>query len=175
MTGDDAQRRIDFLVGEIRRHDRLYYSHDAPEIPDAEYDRLLRELAELEAAHPELRRPDSPTQRVGAPPAEGFAPVPHAVPMLSLENAMDEAELRAFDERVRRLLGTEQPVEYVVEPKLDGASIELVYQDGALAVGATRGDGRIGRRRHREPEAVSEPSARARRSREAGRARQRAR
>jgi DNA ligase (NAD+) len=143
-ASDEAQRRIDFLVREIRRHDRLYYSLDAPEIPDAEYDRLLRELAELEAAHPALRHADSPTQRVGASPAEGFAPAPHAVPMLSLENAMDEAELRAFDERVRRLLGTEQPVEYLAEPKLDGASIELVYRDGALAVGSTRGDGRMG-------------------------------
>ncbi len=144
MTSDDAQQRMDFLVGEIHRHDRLYYSLDQPEIPDAEYDRLLRELAELETAHPALRRPDSPTQRVGAPPTEGFAAVPHAVPMLSLENAMDDAELRAFDERVRRLLGTEQPVEYLAEPKLDGASIELVYLSGALAVGATRGDGRVG-------------------------------
>ena len=144
MTSPDARQRIDFLVEEIRRHDRLYYSFDQPEIPDSEYDRLLRELAELEQAHPALRRPDSPTQRVGAAPAEGFAPVPHAVPMLSLENAMDEGELRAFDERIRRLLGTEQPVEYLVEPKLDGASIELVYQNGALAVGATRGDGRVG-------------------------------
>jgi DNA ligase (NAD+) len=144
MTSPDARQRIDFLVEEIRRHDRLYYSYDQPEIPDAEYDRLLRELAELEAAHPALRRPDSPTQRVGVAPAEGFAPVPHAVPMLSLENAMDAGELRAFDERIRRLLGTEQPVEYLVEPKLDGASIELVYQDGGLSVGSTRGDGRVG-------------------------------
>jgi DNA ligase (NAD+) len=144
MTSPDARQRIDFLIAEIRRHDRLYYSFDRPEIPDAEYDRLLRELAELEQDHPELRRPDSPTQRVGASPAEGFAPVPHAVPMLSLENAMDEGELRAFDERIRRLLGTDRPVEYVAEPKLDGASIELLYLDGAFAVGSTRGDGRVG-------------------------------
>ena len=80
MTSPDARQRIDFLVEEIRRHDRLYYSYDQPEIPDAEYDRLLRELAELEQANPALRRPDSPTQRVGVAPAEGFAPVPHAVP-----------------------------------------------------------------------------------------------
>ena len=144
MTSHDARQRIDFLVAELNRHNRLYYALDRPEISDAEYDRLLRELAELEAAHPELRRPDSPTQRVGAPPAEGFAAVPHAVPMLSLDNAMDEAELRAFDERIRRLLGSDAPVEYLAEPKLDGASIELVYEDGVLAVGATRGDGRVG-------------------------------
>src|SRR5262245_1558392 len=108
MTSHDARQRIDFLIEEIRRHDRLYYRYDQPEIPDAEYDRLLRELAELERANPSLRRPDSPTQRVGVAPAEGFAPVPHAVPMLSLENAMDAGEMRAFDERIRRLLGTEQ-------------------------------------------------------------------
>jgi DNA ligase (NAD+) len=144
MTNQDARSRIDFLVEELGRHNRLYFSHDRPEISDAEYDRLLRELGELEAAHPELRRADSPTQRVGVPPAEGFVAFGHAVPMLSLDNAMDEAELRTFDERIRRLLGAESPVEYLAEPKLDGASIELVYQDGVLAVGATRGDGRTG-------------------------------
>ena len=144
MTSHDARQRIDSLIAELNRHNRLYYALDQPEISDADYDRLLRELAELEAAHPKLRRPDSPTQRVGAPPAEGFAAVAHAVPMLSLDNAMDEAELRAFDERIRRLLGTDTPVEYLAEPRLDGASIDLVYEDGVLAVGATRGDGRVG-------------------------------
>jgi DNA ligase (NAD+) len=144
MTREDARRRIDSLVAELKRHDRLYYVLDRPEISDAEYDRLFRELQALEAAHPDLRRPDSPTQRVGTPPAEGFAEVRHRVPMLSLDNAMDEAELRAFDERIRRLLGSDARVEYVAEPKLDGASIELVYQDGVLAVGSTRGDGRTG-------------------------------
>jgi DNA ligase (NAD+) len=144
MSRSDARRRIEALVDEIRRHDRLYYQLDRPEISDAEYDRLLRELLELEAAHPELIRPDSPSRRLGAPPAEGFAEAPHAVAMLSLENAMNEAELRAFDERIRRLLGRDGPIEYVAEPKLDGASIELVYLDGRLAVGSTRGDGRVG-------------------------------
>jgi DNA ligase (NAD+) len=139
-----ARRRIDHLVREIGRHDRLYYLEDRPEISDAEYDALFRELVALEAAHPELRRPDSPTGRVGAPPAEGFAPVRHRVPMLSLDNAMNADELRAFDERVRRALGGEEVVEYVGEPKLDGASVELVYEDGVLAVGSTRGDGRVG-------------------------------
>jgi DNA ligase (NAD+) len=114
------KRRIDELVEEISRHDRLYYREDAPEISDAEYDRLFRELVELEEAHPELRRPDSPTQRVGAPPTEGFAEVRHRVPMLSLSNAMSEEELRSFDERVRRELD-ESRVAYVGEPKLDGA------------------------------------------------------
>jgi len=141
---DAARRRIEHLAREIARHDRLYYLEDRPEIPDAEYDALFRELQELEQAHPELRLPDSPTQRVGAPPAEGFAEVRHRVPMLSLDNAMNADELRAFDERVRRALGDERVVEYVGEPKLDGASVELVYEDGVLTVGSTRGDGRTG-------------------------------
>jgi DNA ligase (NAD+) len=141
---ESARRRIDHLVREVARHDRLYYVEDRPEISDAEYDALFRELQELEAAHPELRRPDSPTGRVGTPPAEGFAPVRHRVPMLSLENAMNADELRGFDERVQRALGGEEVVEYVGEPKVDGASVELVYEQGVLAVGSTRGDGRVG-------------------------------
>jgi DNA ligase (NAD+) len=131
------------LAAEIERHLRLYHVEDRPEITDAEYDALFRELQDLERAHPELARPDSPTQRVGAPPADGFATVPHRVPMLSLDNAMDEAEMRAFDERVRRLLDRES-VAYLAEPKLDGAGVELVYEAGRLAVGSTRGDGRSG-------------------------------
>jgi DNA ligase (NAD+) len=133
-----------FLAAEIERHNRLYYVEDAPEVSDAEYDRLFRELSELEEAHPELARPDSPTQRVGASPAEGFAEVVHRVPMLSLDNAMDEEQLRGFDERVRRMLEIDVALDYVVEPKLDGAGIELVYEGGVLRVGATRGDGRTG-------------------------------
>jgi len=138
------RRRLDWLVEELNRHNRLYYLEDRPEISDAEYDRLFRELQALEEAHPEWVRPDSPTRRVGAPPAEGFRPVEHRVPMLSLENAMDEASMRAFDERVRRGLDTEAPVAWAAEPKLDGVSVELVYEGGRLAVGATRGDGRTG-------------------------------
>jgi len=143
-TPAGVEKRIGRLVEALNRHARLYYLEDAPEITDAEYDRLYQELVELEAAHPRLVRPDSPTRRVGAPPAAGFAEVRHRVPMLSLDNAMDADALRAFDERVRRMLGTEEPLEFVVEPKLDGAGVELVYEDGALAVGATRGDGRVG-------------------------------
>ncbi|HEX2486405.1 MAG TPA: hypothetical protein VHQ66_13940, partial [Myxococcota bacterium] len=131
------------LAAEIDRHDRLYFLEDRPELSDAEYDALRRELEALERVHPELVSPDSPTQRIGAPPGEGFATVPHRVPMLSLENAMAEDEMRAFDERVRRLLDRDA-VAYVGEPKLDGASAELVYEDGRLAVGSTRGDGRFG-------------------------------
>ena len=139
-----VRRRIELLVEAINHHNRLYYLEDRPEISDAEYDRLLRELGELEAAHPELVRSDSPTQGVGAPPAEGFAEVRHRVPMLSLDNAMDADELRSFDERVRRELETEEAIEYAVEPKLDGAGVELSYRAGRLAVGSTRGDGRVG-------------------------------
>ncbi len=101
----------------------------------------MRELQALEAAHPELVTPDSPTQRVGGRPAEGFATVEHLVPMLSLDNAYNEEELRAFDERVRRGLGTSDPVTYVAELKIDGLSIALTYEDGRLVRGATRGDG----------------------------------
>ncbi len=139
-----ASLRIARLSAELNRHLRLYHQEDAPEISDAEYDELFRELQALEKAHPELARADSPTRRVGEPPAEGFAEFIHRVPMLSLDNAMSQEELRAFDERVRRVLERGDPLEYVVEPKLDGASVELVYEHGALQAGATRGDGRVG-------------------------------
>jgi DNA ligase (NAD+) len=131
---------------ELRAHiddaNYRYYVLDDPAITDAEYDALLRELIDLEAAHPALRTPDSPTQRVGAPAAEGFAPYEHARPMLSLANAFDEDELRAFDERVRKL--AEGDVSYVCELKIDGLAIALDYRDGVLERGGTRGDGRVG-------------------------------
>ncbi len=140
----EIRRRIDLLVDELNRHNRLYYVADDPEISDAQYDRLFLELQGLEAGHPELVRTDSPSQRIGTPPAEGFRPAAHRVPMLSLDNAMNADKMRAFDERIRRMLGTEEAVEYAAEPKLDGAGVELVYENGALTVGATRGDGRTG-------------------------------
>jgi len=140
-----ARRRVAWLRDEIARHNLLYYQQDAPEISDAEWDALFRELQALEARWEELRTPDSPTQRVGPAPAEGFATVTHRVAMLSLGNAMNEEDMRAFDARVRRVLGDEESaVAYVGEPKLDGASLELVYEKGRLTVGATRGDGRTG-------------------------------
>ena len=139
-----VRRRIDSLTAELNRHNRLYYSLDRPEISDAEYDRMLRELQELERAAPELARPDSPLRHVGAPPAEGFAPVKHRVPMRSLDNAMNTEELVAFDERIRRALGTDAALTYMGEPKLDGAGLELVYEAGELVVGSTRGDGTTG-------------------------------
>jgi len=133
--------RIEALRREIRRHEELYYVHAQPEISDAEFDALMNELRALEAAHPELVSPDSPTQRVGGRPAEGFATVEHALPMLSLDNTYDEADLRAFDERVRKGLGGAATPAYVCELKIDGLSISLTYEDGRLVRGATRGDG----------------------------------
>lgn len=139
----DVRARIEALRAEIHRHNYLYHVLDRPQISDAEYDRLFRELVELEARYPELVTPDSPTQRAGAPPADEFRPVPHAIPMLSLQNCFSERELQEWDDRVRRMLGGE-PVLYVCEPKLDGLSVELVYEDGVFVVGSTRGDGRVG-------------------------------
>lgn len=140
---DSLQRRIDRLRDEIRRHDRLYFVENRPEISDQQYDQLVRELRELENAHPELVTPDSPTQRVGERPLDGFAHVTHRVPMLSIDNTYDEAELREFDARVAKLLG-HRDYEYVVEPKIDGVAVSLRYQSGRLTLGATRGDGETG-------------------------------
>jgi DNA ligase (NAD+) len=137
-------QRVQQLRDEIRRHEELYYVHAAPEISDAEFDALMRALQELEAAHPELITPDSPTQRVGGRPVESFATVEHLAPMLSLDNAYNETELRAFDERVRRALATGDPIGYVAELKIDGLSIALTYEDGRLVRGATRGNGVAG-------------------------------
>ncbi len=144
MVPDPVRRRAEELRRLLHYHNYRYYVLDAPEIPDEEYDRLFRELQALERQYPELVTPDSPTQRVGAPPLDAFVPAPHAVPMLSLENAMDEAELREFDARVRRFLGTEDPLVYACEPKFDGLAVELTYEDGVLVRGATRGDGFVG-------------------------------
>ncbi len=139
----EARRRAEFLRGELERHSRLYYVEAAPEISDREFDRMMRELQDLEAAHPELAREDSPTRRVGGEPLEGFAPVRHAVPMMSLDNTYSVEEMREFDGRIRKALGVEK-VEYVLEPKVDGVSISLRYENGALKVAATRGDGKTG-------------------------------
>jgi DNA ligase (NAD+) len=136
--------RIAHLRAEIRRHEELYYIDAAPEITDAEFDQLMRELQALEAAHPHLVADHSPTQRVGGRVAEGFANVEHLSPMLSLDNAYTEGELRGFDERVRRGLGTGAAPAYVAELKIDGLSIALTYEDGRLTRGATRGSGSHG-------------------------------
>jgi DNA ligase (NAD+) len=138
-----VSERAGRLRREIEHHNILYYAKDAPEISDAAYDRLFRELVELEQAHPELASPDSPTQRVGAAPLPEFAEVRHRTPMLSLGNAFDEDEVRAFDRRVREALGAEE-IDYAVEPKFDGLAISLSYRDGVFVQGATRGDGATG-------------------------------
>jgi len=131
------------LTKEIRRHDVLYYVESRPEISDPEYDRLMARLKELEAAHPELASPDSPTQRVGGAPIEGFAKVAHALPMMSIDNTYNEQELRDWDATVRKLLEG-KPCRYTVELKIDGVSMSLRYEKGRLAMAATRGDGRTG-------------------------------
>jgi len=143
MSQDAAKLRIETLRRAIEQHNYRYYVLDDPSIPDAEYDRLLRELRELEAAHPELISPDSPTQRVGATPLAAFAEVVHSVPMLSLDNAFSDAELEAFDRRLREHLEVDQ-IEYSAEPKLDGLAVSLRYENGVLARAATRGDGHRG-------------------------------
>ena len=136
-------QQVERLRDEIRRHDHLYYVLAEPEISDRQYDALMEQLEQLEADHPELVTPDSPTQRVGGRPLEGFVNVRHAVPMLSIDNTYNESELREFDDRVRRGLGGED-YEYVVDPKIDGVAVSLRYEAGRLALAATRGDGTTG-------------------------------
>jgi DNA ligase (NAD+) len=144
MDREKAAARISRLRTEIRHHDYLYYVKDSPEVSDEQYDKLYRELVALEEEHPDLITDDSPTQRVAGQPVAGFATIEHAAPMLSLDSDQNPDTLRRFDERVRKGLGDDFPVEYVLEPKLDGASVELVYQNGVLLQASTRGDGRRG-------------------------------
>jgi DNA ligase (NAD+) len=143
---NSAKERVSRLHQEIEYHNRLYYILDRPEISDAEYDALFRDLLELEARFPELVGPDSPTQRVGGLPLEKFVQVTHRSPMLSLENAFTEEEMREFDGRVKRFLGlpADKDIDYVCEPKMDGLAVELAYAGGKFTVGSTRGDGFIG-------------------------------
>ena len=138
-----ARKRVDELRTLIDRHDHLYYALDRPEVSDAEYDALTRELRALESAHPELVTPDSPTQRVSGQVSDAFATVQHLAPMLSLENATSEADLREFEARIKRALPSVD-FSYVCEPKVDGLGVALLYEKGAFTRGATRGDGRFG-------------------------------
>ena len=138
---EEIRKELLRLRQEIEKHNRHYYVLDDPLISDAEYDHLFRRLLDLEKQHPELAAPDSPTQRVGAPPLEKFATVRHTLPMLSLNNANNQEEMEEFEERIRRFLKSSQPIEYVVEPKIDGVAVELVYDQGRFVVGSTRGDG----------------------------------
>lgn len=134
------------LRRQLERHNHLYYVMDQPEVSDAEYDRLFQRLLKLEEQYPELASPDSPTQRVGAAPLQEFGTVTHRAPMLSLANAFDYGELRAFDARIKRMAGlaAPEPIEYVCELKIDGLAVSLTYENGRFATGATRGDGLVG-------------------------------
>jgi DNA ligase (NAD+) len=140
----DVRGRIEALREQVRYHNRRYHVEDAPEISDAEYDALYAELEALEAEHPELVTPDSPTQRVGGEPVEGFESVRHSVPMLSLANARKIEDLREWDARVRRLLGDDESPRYVTERKIDGLAVSLRYENGRFVRGATRGNGTVG-------------------------------
>jgi DNA ligase (NAD+) len=141
--GKDVEKKIEALREKIRHHEYLYYVVDNPEISDAEFDKLMQQLKGVEAEHPELVRSDSPTQRVGGKPREGFVKVPHSSPMLSLDNTYNEEELRDWERRVHELSGRKD-VDYVCELKLDGMSLALIYEDGKLLRGITRGDGSVG-------------------------------
>ncbi len=140
---EDVKKRIEQLRSEIRKHDYLYYVQNQPKISDHQYDKLFAELKKLEQANPQFITPDSPTQRVSERPIEGFTSVRHSVPMLSMDNTYNAEELRAFDERVRKLLGSAD-YDYVVEWKIDGLAISLRYENGELVTAATRGDGVVG-------------------------------
>ena len=139
----DPAAEIETLREELRRHEHSYYVLDNPEISDAEYDAAMRKLQALEDLHPELATPDSPTRRVGGKAREGFLKVRHSSPMLSLDNALNDAELREFDRRVRDLLGGAE-FRYVTELKLDGLSMAAHYRDGKFTEAVTRGDGTVG-------------------------------
>lgn len=144
MTEAQAKKRIEKLREEINFHNYRYYVLDNPVISDPEYDRLMRELESLEKQFPHLITPTSPTQRVGAPPLEKFEEVRHTIPMLSLANAFEEEEVKEFDGRVKRFLGITRDIEYCAELKMDGVSVELIYEDGHFTTGSTRGDGFVG-------------------------------
>jgi DNA ligase (NAD+) len=136
-----AENEIIALRQQLEKHNYHYHVLDNPLISDAEYDRLFHRLIELEAAHPQFAAPDSPTQKIGAPPLDKFRTVRHSLAMLSLSNANDQKDLAEFEERIARFLRSTEPIEYLVEPKIDGVAVELVYVDGRFTVGSTRGDG----------------------------------
>lgn len=140
----ELQQQIETLREQLRYHNHRYYVLDDPEVPDVEYDRLFRELQALEAAHPDLITPDSPTQRVGAAPLTEFGEIKHAIPMLSLGNVFSDEELLAFDKRIHDRLKSDSETEFVAEPKLDGLAISILYENGVFTRAATRGDGETG-------------------------------
>jgi DNA ligase (NAD+) len=138
------RKRLEELREQIRYHDHRYHVLDSPELSDARYDALYRELLELERRHPDWVTPDSPTQRVGGEPREGFVRVEHAVPMLSIDNGTSAEDLEAFEARLKRFLGRDDDIDFAAEPKYDGIAVELRYENGVLVQGSTRGDGRVG-------------------------------
>ncbi|MDO4232863.1 MAG: NAD-dependent DNA ligase LigA, partial [Lautropia sp.] len=140
----DVRARVDALRAEIDGHNRAYYEQDAPVVEDSVYDHLFHELEALEAEWPALQQEDSPTQRVGGAPSSGFQSVTHRVPMRSLSNAFSEADVVAFDRRVRALIGASGDIDWAATPKLDGLAATLRYENGRLVLGATRGDGVTG-------------------------------
>ena len=140
----DIVLKVKSLRDKINDHNYRYYVLNDPFISDSEYDQLFRELESLEQKHPELITNDSPTQRIGATALESFGSIKHSIPMLSLENAMDEKELRAFYERLKKGLNSENNISIIAEPKLDGLGVELVYENGVFVRGSTRGDGITG-------------------------------
>ena len=146
LTEAQAKSELKRLAEEIGAHDRRYYQEDAPTVSDADYDALRRRNEDIEARFPGLVRADSPSRRVGAAPARGFAKVRHSVPMLSLGNAFSEEDVRDFVERIRRFLklSADEPIAFSAEPKIDGLSMSLRYEGGQLVTGATRGDGTEG-------------------------------
>src|SRR5215212_8453023 len=143
-TQKDVQKRLDELREAVEHHLHRYHVLDEPEISDAEYDRLFDELKAIEEEHPDLISADSPTQRVGAPPSERFQKVQHLTSMGSLEKVTDDESLLKWADDVRKRLDSDEPVAYVIEPKIDGLAINLMYEDGAFVRGATRGDGERG-------------------------------
>lgn len=144
INESQAKKRIEKLSKELEHHNFLYYIKNNPEISDYEFDTLLNELKSLESLYPGLIKPDSPSQRVGGAVAEGFSSVPHRVPMMSIDNISDEQGAYDFDNRVKRILETETDIEYIAEPKFDGVSASLTYENGLLTQGATRGNGQLG-------------------------------
>ena len=140
----EIAKKTQELRAALHRHNYQYYVLDDPEISDAEYDRLLQQLMLLEETYPQLRRPDSPTVRVGAPPLDKFDSVAHTIPMLSLDNGFNDDDILEFDKRVRRNLGDPDIISYTAEPKMDGVAVELIYENGKLVTAATRGDGQTG-------------------------------
>ncbi|MCZ6906576.1 MAG: NAD-dependent DNA ligase LigA [Deltaproteobacteria bacterium] len=141
---EEARKEILHLREGVEKHNYHYHVLDSPKISDAEYDSLFRRLIDLEKAYPEFAAPDSPTQKVGSPPLDKFATLRHTLPMLSLNNANDREEMKEFDEKIQRFLKISTPIQYVAEPKIDGVAVELVYENGQLTVGSTRGDGSNG-------------------------------